>query len=123
MPEIRRSTKAPSFEQAQAQMFDNAIVENLGCMKGPQPLHFLSAGGGVHVAEEKIPEGPLARPRGNFHSAQIFCPCAAKRTRKFAIRRKRAFIFFGGIDFVDGQSFEQAQAGTFAYGTMALKHH
>ncbi|MBQ7519500.1 MAG: hypothetical protein IJU12_04205, partial [Clostridia bacterium] len=44
-----------------------------------------SAGGGVHVVEEKIPEGPLAGPRGNFHSAQIFCPCAAKRTRKFAI--------------------------------------
>ena len=55
-------------------MIDKPIVENLGCMKGPQPLHFLSAGGGVHVAEEKIPEGPLARPRGNFHSAQIFWP-------------------------------------------------
>ncbi|MBQ7520768.1 MAG: hypothetical protein IJU12_10645, partial [Clostridia bacterium] len=41
--------------------------------------------GGVYVAEEKIPEGPLAQPRGNFHSAQIFCPCAAKRTSKFAI--------------------------------------
>ena len=69
-------------------MIDKPIVENLGCMKGPQPLHFLSAGGGVHVAEKKIPEGPLARPRGNFHSAQIFCPCAFKRTRKFAIREK-----------------------------------
>jgi len=55
-------------------MIDKPIVENLGCMKGPQPLQFLSAGGGVYVAEEKIPEGPLARPRGNFHSAQIFWP-------------------------------------------------
>ncbi|MBQ7519123.1 MAG: hypothetical protein IJU12_02305 [Clostridia bacterium] len=33
-------------------MTDKPIVENLGCMKGPQPLHFLSAGG-VYVAEEK----------------------------------------------------------------------
>ena len=49
-------------------MIDKPIVENLGCMKGPQPLHFLSAGGGVHVAEEKNsgaeldpgPSGPLS---------------------------------------------------------------
>jgi len=78
----------PVIQPGAGQMIDKPIVENLGCMKGPQPLLFLSAGGGVHVAEEKIPEGPLARPRGNFHSAQIFCPCAFKRTRKFAIRRK-----------------------------------
>ena len=44
--------------------------------------------GGVHVAEEKNSGAELARPRGNFHSAQIFCPCATKRTRKFAIREK-----------------------------------
>ena len=45
-------------------------------MKEPQLLHLQSADDGVYVAEEKIPEGPLARPRGNFHSAQIFRPCA-----------------------------------------------
>ncbi|MBR1607035.1 MAG: hypothetical protein IJ664_04940 [Clostridia bacterium] len=67
---------------------DKPIAEISGCMKGPQPLHFSSAGDGVYAAEEKIPEGPLARPKGNFHSAQIFWPCAVKRTRKFAFRRK-----------------------------------
>ena len=49
-------------------MIDKPIVENLGCMKGPQPLHFLSAGGDVYVAEEKNsgaeldpgPSGPLS---------------------------------------------------------------
>ena len=75
------TTKKRRPENRPAQMIDKPIVENLGCMKGPQPLHFLSAGGGVYVAEEKIPEGPLARPRGNFHSFQIFWPCAVKRTR------------------------------------------
>ena len=70
------------------QTISKPIDENPGCMKGPQPLHFQSAGVGVYVAEEKLPEGPLARPKGNFHSAQIFCPCAVKRTRKYACRRK-----------------------------------
>ena len=41
-------------------MIDKLIVENLGCMKGPQPLHFLSAGGGVYVAEEKNSGAELA---------------------------------------------------------------
>ena len=41
-------------------MIDKPIVENLGCMKGPQPLHFLSAGGGVYVAEEKNSGAELA---------------------------------------------------------------
>ena len=49
-------------------MIDKPIVENLGGMKGPQPLHFLSAGGDVYVAEEKNsgaeldpgPSGPLS---------------------------------------------------------------
>ena len=40
-------------------MIDKPIVENLGCMKGPQPLHFLSAGG-VYVAEEKNSGAELA---------------------------------------------------------------
>ena len=41
-------------------MIDKPIVENLGCMKGPQPLHFLSAGGGVYVVEEKNSGAELA---------------------------------------------------------------
>ena len=46
--------------RVQYQMIDKPIVENLGCMKGPQPLHFLSAGGGVHAAEEKNSGAELA---------------------------------------------------------------
>ncbi|MBQ7520780.1 MAG: hypothetical protein IJU12_10705, partial [Clostridia bacterium] len=61
-PDKKKGMRLPERKRM-PQVIGKPIVENLGCMKGPQPLHFLSAGGGVHVAEEKIPEGPLARPR------------------------------------------------------------
>jgi len=56
------------------QMIDKPIVENLGCMKGPQPLHFLSAGGGVYVAEEKNSGAELA-PAEEFFIPLKFSGC------------------------------------------------
>ena len=50
------------------QIINKPSVVNLGCMKGPQPLHFSSAGDGVYAAEEKICVAELAPAK------QIFIP-------------------------------------------------
>ena len=89
------SSKRAASEDA-AQMIDKPIVENLGCMKGPQPLHFLSAGGGVYVAEEENsgaeldpgPSGPLSLKM--IHRI-IFRALRAPR-KNFSFRSKEALI-------------------------------